>query len=306
MQSNVINAVSHKTVRISKLERFSEILERIMSLFFTFCGFTAVAFVILITVFLIISGTPAIAEIGPADFLLGTKWASTSSEPLYGILPFILASIYGMAGAVILGVPVSILCSVFIVKKAGKILSPIVSSVVNLMSGIPSVVYGLVGMMVVVPSVRNIFSLPDGANLLSAVIVLAVMIIPSVISVSETAIRAVPPEYEEASLALGANMTETIFKVTLPAARSGILASVVLGTGRAIGEAMAVMMVSGNVPNMPGIFKSVRFLTTAVASEMSYSSGLQREALFSVALVLFCFIMMINIILNLVVKREKK
>lgn len=292
-----------KITGFKKMKKAAEISEKIMRILFTASGFMAVAFVVLITVFLIISGTPAIGKIGVADFLFGTRWASTAAEPAYGILPFILSSVWGTAGAILIGVPVGILCSVFIAKTADKRIAPAVSSAVNLMSGIPSVVYGLVGMIAVVPAVRNVFGLSDGANLFSAVIVLAVMILPSVISVSETALRAVPHEYEEASLALGANMTETVFKVTLPAARSGILASVVLGIGRAIGEAMAVMMVSGNVPNMPGIFKSVRFLTTAVASEMSYSSGLQREALFSVALVLFVFIMIINMVLNLIVKR---
>ena len=159
-------------------------------------------------------------------------------------------------------------------------------------------------MIIVVPAVREIFWLPDGANLFSAVIVLSIMILPSVISVSETALRAVSKEYEEASLALGATKTETVFKVTLPAAKSGILAAVVLGIGRAVGEAMAVMMVAGNVPNMPGIFQSVRFLTTAVASEMSYSSGLQRQALFSIAMVLFAFVMLINLTLNFIVQRS--
>ncbi len=288
------------------LKKSADALEKLMRMIFTVCGFIAVAFVLLITVFLIVSGTPAIGEIGITDFLFGTEWASTAKEPLYGILPFILTSVYGTFGAILIGVPLGILCAVFLTKIAGKKLSAFVSGAVNLMSGIPSVVYGLVGMIVIVPAVREVFGLPDGANLLSAILVLAVMILPSVISVSETAIRAVPKEYEEASLALGATKTETIFKVILPAAKSGILASAVLGIGRAIGEAMAVMMVAGNVANMPGIFKSVRFLTTAVTSEMSYSSGLQRQALFSVALVLFVFIMVINLILNLVVKREKK
>ena len=288
------------------LKKSADALEKLMRMIFTVCGFIAVAFVLLITVFLIVSGTPAIGEIGITDFLFGTEWASTAEEPLYGILPFILTSVYGTFGAILIGVPLGILCAVFLTKIAGKKFSAFVSGAVNLMSGIPSVVYGLVGMIVIVPAVREVFGLPDGANLFSAILVLAVMILPSVISVSETAIRAVPKEYEEASLALGATKTETIFKVILPAAKSGILASAVLGIGRAIGEAMAVMMVAGNVANMPGIFKSVRFLTTAVTSEMSYSSGLQRQALFSVALVLFVFIMVINLILNLVVKREKK
>ena len=280
--------------------------EKTMNVIFTFCGFLAVIFVVLITGFLVVSGVPAIEKIGPINFLFGRTWASTARVPSYGILPFILASVYGTFGAIIIGVPIGIMCAVFIAKMAPSGLAKTVRSAVDLLSGIPSVVYGLVGMIIVVPFVRNIFGLPDGANLFSAIIVLCIMILPSVISVSETAIRAVPKEYEEASLALGATKTETVFKVTLPAAKSGILTSVVLGIGRSVGEAMAVMMVSGNVANMPGLFRSVRFLTTAVASEMSYSSGLQREALFSIALVLFVFIMIINLVLNLVVKREKE
>ncbi len=291
---------------MQKIRKISDFLEKTMKLVFTTCGFIAVIFVLMITIFLIVSGTPAMVEIGIKDFLFGQKWESTAQNPSYGILPFILSSVYGTLGAIIIGVPFGIMCAVFLAKSSNKRIASFVSNAVNLMAGIPSVVYGLIGMIIVVPTVREIFNLPDGANLFSAIFVLSIMILPSVITVSETSIRAVPREYEEASLALGATKTETIFKVTLPAAKSGILASVVLGIGRAIGEAMAVMMVSGNVANMPGLFKSVRFLTTAVASEMSYSSGLQRQALFSVALVLFAFIMIINIILNFVVKREKK
>lgn len=283
-----------------------ELFEKAMNLVFTVCGFLAVAFVLIITVFLVASGIPAIKEIGIADFLFGTKWASTAAEPSYGILPFILSSVYGTIGAVIIGVPIGVMCAVFLAKMSDDKIAGIVRSAVDLLSGIPSVVYGLLGMIVIVPLVREVFHLPDGANLFSAVIVLAVMILPSVISVSETAIRAVPREYEEASLALGATKTETVFKAVVPAAKSGILTSVVLGTGRAIGEAMAVMMVAGNAANMPGLFKSVRFLTTAVASEMSYSSGLQRQALFSIALILFVFIMLINLVLSFVVKRGEK
>ena len=299
-----------QTVRIQQKaphRNFStEIFEKIMRVLFSVCGFIAVGFVVVITIFLIISGVPAIKEIGLTEFLFGTKWIPTADSPKFGIMPFILASLYGTFGAILIGVPLGILCAVFLTKIAGKRVGGVVSGAVNLMAGIPSVVYGLVGMIVIVPVVREIFGLPDGANLFSAILVLAVMILPSVISVSETALNAVPKEFEEASLALGATKTETIFKVTIPAAKSGILASVVLGVGRAIGEAMAVMMVSGNVANMPKIFGSVRFLTTAVASEMSYSSGLQRQALFSIALVLFIFIMAINLVLNLVIKREKK
>lgn len=305
MKSNVIE-VPAVAFKVGKIRRTAKIIEKSMSMTFTVCGFIAVGFVLLITIFLVVSGTPAIAKIGFADFIFGTKWASTAKEASYGILPFIMSSVYGTFGAIIIGVPLGILCAVFLAKVAGKRSSSLVSNAVSLMSGIPSVVYGLVGMILIVPTVREIFNLPDGANLFSAIIVLAIMILPSVISVSETAIRAVPIEYEEASLALGATKTETIFKVTLPAAKSGILASVVLGIGRAIGEAMAVMMVSGNVANMPKLFGSVRFLTTAVASEMSYSSGLQRQALFSIALVLFIFILAINMILNFVIKRKEK
>lgn len=282
-----------------------KISEKVMKVLLTLCGFTAVAFLIVITCFLVVSGLPAIKEIGLKEFLLGTSWKSTASSPSYGILPFILTSLYGTLGAIIIGVPLGIMCSIFISKMAPDPVKKAVSTAVDLLSGIPSVVFGLLGMIIIVPTVRRVFSLPDGANLFSAIIVLAIMILPSVISVSSTAITAVPKEYEEASLALGATKTETVFKVTVPAAKSGIIAAVVLGIGRSIGEAMAVMMVAGNVANMPGLFKSVRFLTTAVASEMSYSSGLQRRALFSIALVLFVFILIINLILNFVVKRER-
>ena len=291
---------------MSRIKKAANVIEKSMNIIFTFCGFLAVAFVILITGFLFTSGMPAIGEIGLYDFLFGTEWASTASTPSYGILPFILTSVYGTLGAIIIGVPIGILCAIFVAKMANDKIAKTVRTSVDLLSGIPSVVYGLVGMIIIVPLVRETFNLPDGANLFSAIIVLTVMILPSVISVSETAIRAVPKEYEEASLALGATKTETVFKVIVPAAKSGILTSVVLGIGRSIGEAMAVMMVSGNVANMPGLFRSVRFLTTAVASEMSYSSGLQREALFSIALVLFVFILIINLVLNLIVKKDKE
>lgn len=284
----------------------SKIIENAMNCIFTACGLAALAFVIIITAFLLISGLPAIREIGIIKFMTGKIWSPTSADPQYGILPFIASSAAGTLGAVIIGVPIGIMCAVYIAKFAPKRLSTIIKTAVELLAGIPSVVYGLVGMIIIVPAVRKLFSLPDGANLFSAIIVLSVMILPSVISVSQTALKAVPKEYEEGSLALGATKTETVFKVTLPAAKSGILASVVLGMGRAIGEAMAVMMVSGNTANMPGLFKSVRFLTTAVASEMSYSSGLQREALFSIALVLFVFILIINSALNVAVKQKKR
>ncbi len=287
---------------MNKIKKAARLIEKAMNLLFLMCGMLTILFVILITIFLVTSGIPAIQKIGLSDFLFGRTWASTAVPPSYGILPFILTSVYGTLGAILIGVPIGLLCAVFLAKMSPPGIGNIVRNVVDLLAGIPSVVYGLVGMILIVPYVRELFHLPDGANLFSAVIVLAVMILPSVISVSETAIKAVPKEYEEASLALGATKTETVFKVVVPAARSGIITAVVLGIGRAVGEAMAVMMVAGNVANMPKLFGSVRFLTTAVASEMSYSSGLQRQALFSIALVLFLFIMAINLVLNLIVR----
>lgn len=283
-----------------------KITERTMQLIFLILGLVTVGCVLLITVYLVISGIPAIREIGLFKFLFGKRWASTADEPSFGILPFILTSVYGTAGAIVLGVPVGFFCSVYLSKMAPKKLRSVFELAVSVLAGIPSVVYGLVGMLVIVPAVRRIFHIPDGAGLLSAILVLAVMILPSVIKVSLTALDAVPREYEDASLALGATPIETYFRVSVPAANSGIAAAVVLGVGRAIGEAMAVMMVSGNASsNMPGLFQSVRFLTTAVASEMSYSGGLQRQALFSIALCLFFFILLINAILNFLLKREK-
>lgn len=281
------------------------LIENIVHSIFLVLGLVTVASVLMITVYLIVSGIPAIKEIGLGDFLLGKKWASTAAEPSYGILPFILTSVYGTAGAIVLGVPVGFMAAVYLAKMADKRVRAVVVEAVSLLAGIPSVVYGLVGMMVLVPGIRKVFNVPDGASLLAAMIVLAIMILPSIIKVSMTSLEAVPKEYEDASLALGATPTETYFRVSVPAAKSGIAAAVVLGVGRAIGEAMAVMMVSGNAPNMPELFQSVRFLTTAIASEMSYSSGLQRQALFSIALVLFLFIMLINATLNFLLKRDK-
>ena len=287
--------------------RKNQLFENVVHAIFLVLGLLTIGCVLLISFYLIISGLPAIREIGLFDFLLGDVWASTAKDAKFGILPFILTSIYGTIGAIIIGVPIGILTAIYLSKMASEKVKAIVGSAVSLLAGIPSVVYGLVGMIVLVPFVRNTFNVPDGASLFSAIIVLAIMILPSIIKMSITALDAVPKEYEDASLALGATPIETYFKVSLPAAKSGIAAAVVLGVGRAIGEAMAVMMVSGNMPNMPNsLFQSVQFLTTAVASEMSYSSGLQREALFSIALVLFVFIMLINALLNYFLKREKE
>ena len=273
---------------------------------FLLLGLLTVGCVLLITVYLILAGVPAIAKIGLGRFLLGREWASTAAEPKFGILPFILTSIYGTCGAIVIGVPIGFLAAIFLSKMAPKPVRAVLESAVSLLAGIPSVVYGLVGMLVLVPGIRKLFHIPDGSGLLAAMIVLAVMILPSIIKVSVNALDAVPKEYEDASLALGATPVETWFRVSVPAARSGIAAAVVLGVGRAVGEAMAVMMVSGNVPNMPSLFESVRFLTTAVASEMSYASGLQRQALFSIALVLYVFILLINAVLNFFFRREKE
>lgn len=290
------------------MKKNNRLFENIIHGIFLTLGLITVGCVLLITVYLILSGIPAVKEIGLIDFLFGKEWASTAAVPKYGILPFILTSVYGTAGAIFIGVPIGFFTAVYLSKFANQKVRAVIEAAINLLAGIPSVVYGLVGMLVLVPAICKIFNVPDGASLLAAIIVLAIMILPNIIKVSVTALDAVPKEYEDASLALGATPTETFFKVSVPAAKSGIAAAVVLGVGRAIGEAMAVMMVAGNVANMPSLFGSVRFLTTAVASEMAYSSpgSLQRNALFSIALVLFLFIMLINATLNFFLKRDKE
>ena len=277
---------------------------------FLLCGTLAVGFVLLISIYLILSGLPAIRQIGLADFLFGRVWDPTNATTgaKFGILPFILTSIYGTAGAVVLGVPVGLLTAVYLAKIAPPKVAVAIRTAVQLLAGIPSVVYGLVGMIVLVPAIQRAFSLSSGACLLAAILVLTVMVLPSIINVAETALQAVPREYEEASLALGATETETYFRVSLPAARSGVAAAVVLGVGRAIGEAMAIIMVAGNVANMPGLFTSVRFLTTGIISGMSDAAvgSLYQQALYSIALVLFLFIMLINVLLNVCIKRKKE
>lgn len=269
-------------------------------LLFLICGLIAVAFVLLISIYLIIAGIPAIREVGLINFLFGDTWNAGTNE--FGILPFILTSVYGTAGAVVIGVPIGIMTALYLSKVAPPKIAKLVNTAVELLAGIPSVIYGLVGMIVVVPAVQSVFGLSSGACLLTAILVLAVMILPYIINISKTALDAVPPEYEEASLALGALRTETYFKVSLPVAKRGIATAVVQGVGRAMGEAMAIIMVAGNVANMPGLFSSVRFLTTAVVSEMSYASygTLHRNALFSISLVLFLFIMMVNTLLHMI------
>ena len=290
--------------------RTRKAMEQAIHLIFLLCGIVAVGFVLCISVYLVISGLPAIREIGLTNFLFGKVWAPTNATtgPQFGILPFILTSVYGTAGALLLGVPVGLMTAIFLAKAAPPRLAAVIRTAVQLLAGIPSVVYGLVGMIVLVPAIRRAFGLGSGACLLAAFLVLTVMVLPSIINVAETALQAVPREYEEASLALGATETETYFRVSLPAARSGVAAAVVLGVGRAIGEAMAIIMVAGNVANMPGLFTSVRFLTTGIISGMSDAAvgSLYQQALFSIGLVLFLFIMLINVLLNVCIKRKKE
>ena len=290
--------------------RTRKAMEQAIHLIFLLCGIVAVGFVLCINVYLVISGLPAIREIGLTKFLFGKVWAPTNATtgPQFGILPFLLTSVYGTAGALLLGVPVGLMTAIFLAKAAPPRLAAVIRTAVQLLAGIPSVVYGLVGMIVLVPAIRRAFGLGSGACLLAAILVLTVMVLPSIINVAETALQAVPREYEEASLALGATETETYFRVSLPAARSGVAAAVVLGVGRAIGEAMAIIMVAGNVANMPGLFTSVRFLTTGIISGMSDAAvgSLYQQALFSIGLVLFLFIMLINVLLNVCIKRRKE
>ena len=291
-------------------------VEEIAQVIFTLCAFLAILAVISITVYMVINGTPALFQVGIREILFGTAWKPTAENPSFGILYVILTSIIGTALAVLLGVPIGILTAVFLAETAPRKLAALVKPAVELLAGIPSVVYGLLGLMILNPLMYKlelaIFKGSDthqftgGANLLSAVIVLAIMILPTVINISESAIRAVHPSLKSASLALGASHIQTIFKVILPAAKSGIITAVVLGVGRAIGEAMAITLVSGSSVNMPLPFNSVRFLTTAILAEMGYASGLHRQVLFTIGLVLFVFIMIINITLNSILKKGER
>lgn len=282
--------------------------EGIMHGLFLACGLTAVGSLLLICTYLVIAGLPAILEIGAAEFLFGAVWSPTGAEPRFGILPMILTSVYGTLAAGVIGVPIGICTAIYLAKFAPRHVAAVIRPMVRLLAGIPSVIYGLVGMLVLVPALRTIWDLPAGDCLLAAIIVLAVMILPSVISVSETALAAVPKEYEEGSLALGATETETYLRVSTRAARSGLVTAVILGIGRAVGEAMAILMVAGNVSNMPSLLRSVRFLTTGIAAEMNYAApgSLHRQALFSIGLTLFAFIILINLVMQLVLKRGKE
>ena len=289
-------------------------VERAAEVIFTASGFFAVLAVVSITLYMVISGTPALFQVGLLDILFGTVWAPTAAEPSYGILYVILTSIFGTALAILIGVPIGVLTAIFLAEVAPKKLANIVRPAVELLAGIPSVIYGLLGVLILNPLMYKLelkifegsttHQFTGGANFISAVLVLAVMILPTVINISESSLRAVPAHLKSASLALGATHIQTIFKVILPAAKSGIATAIVLGIGRAIGEAMAITLVSGSAVNIPLPFNSVRFLTTAIVAEMSYSSGLHRQVLFTIGLILFAFIMIINITLTRILKRS--
>ena len=297
-------------------------VEKTAKIIFTVCAFFAILAVFSITLYMIINGTPALFQVGLGEILFGTVWEPTATDPKFGILYIILTSIIGTFLAILIGVPIGVLTAVFLAEVAPKKLAGIVKPAVELLAGIPSVIYGLLGIMILNPLMYKLelaifknsetHQFTGGANLISAVIVLAIMILPTVINISESALKAVPAQYKSASLALGASHIQTIFKVMLPAAKSGIITAIVLGVGRAIGEAMAITLVSGSSVNFPLPFNSVRFLTTAIVSEMGYASGLHRQVLFTIGLVLFVFIMIINVCLTSILKagdpeaREKK
>lgn len=291
-------------------------VEKAAQIIFTICAFMAVMAVVSITAYMILNGTPALFQVGITDILFGTVWKPTAAEPLYGILYIILTSVAGTAFAVLIGVPVGVLTAVFLAEVAPRRLAAVVKPAVELLAGIPSVIYGLLGLMILNPLMYKLelklFAGSDshqftgGANLISAVIVLAIMILPTVINISESAIKAVPDHLKAASLAIGASQIQTIFKVILPAAKSGIITAIVLGVGRAIGEAMAISLVSGSSVNLPLPFNSVRFLTTAIVSEMGYAADIHRKVLFTIGLVLFVFIMLINITLTKILKKGEE
>jgi phosphate transport system permease protein len=290
-------------------------VEAIAEAIFTLCAFFAVFVVGAITLYMIANGVPAVYRLGVREIFFSSVWKPAAADPSFGILYVILASVAGTALAVLLGVPVALLTAVFLAEVAPRPLAAVVRPAVELLAGIPSVVYGLLGMMVLNPLMYRLerwlfrdaqkHQFTGGANLLSAVLVLAVMILPTVISVSETALRAVPDQLRASSMALGASRIQTIFQVVLPAARPGIVTAVVLGVGRAVGEAMAVNLVSGGAVNVPLPFSSVRFLTTAIVSEMGYAEGLHRQVLFTIGLVLFGFILMVNILLHRLLRGEE-
>ena len=291
------------------------IVEKVAEIIFTLCAFVAVVAVIAIAAYMLVNGTPALFRVGMKELLFETIWAPGAAEPKFGIAYVILTSVVGTAMAVVIGVPIALLTAVFLSFVAPKRVAAVVRPAVELLAGIPSVIYGLIGILVLNPLMykfeKIVFAGSEthqytgGSNLLSAVLVLSIMILPTVINISETALRTVPEHYISASLALGASKIETIFKVVIPAAKSGIISAAILGLGRAIGEAMAITLVSGSSVNAPLPFNSVRFLTTAIVSEMGYAAGLHRQVLFTIGLVLFAFIMMINVTLTRLIKNKE-
>ncbi len=305
-----------ETVSIQGNNKNKSAIEKTAQAIFTVCAFIAIAAVASITIYMFINGTPALFEVGPIEILFGSVWKPTAAEPQYGILYVILTSVIGTSLAVLIGVPIGMLTAVFLAEVAPKKLVAVVKPAVELLAGIPSVIYGLLGVMILNPLMYKLelaifkgaetHQFTGGANLLAAVLVLAVMILPTVINISEASMRAVPHHLKAASLSLGASHIQTIFKIIIPAAKSGIITAIVLGVGRAIGEAMAITLVSGSSVNMPLPFNSVRFLTTAIVSEMGYASDLHRQVLFTIGLILFAFIMIINISLTKVLKKGGK
>ncbi|MBO5032058.1 MAG: phosphate ABC transporter permease subunit PstC [Lachnospiraceae bacterium] len=297
-----------KSFSIIEGKKTKAVTELVMKYIFLICAFFAVLAVFSITLYMVLNGTPALFKVGIKEILFGTEWAPAAAEPKYGILYVIFTSIVGTACAVLIGVPIGVLTAVFIAEVAPKKLSAIVKPAVELLAGIPSVIYGLLGIMILNPLMYKLELLvfkgskthqfTGGSNLLSAIIVLAIMILPTVINISESAIKAVPKDMRSASLALGASKIQTIFKVVLPVAKSGIMSAVVLGVGRAIGEAMAITLVSGSSVNLPLPFNSVRFLTTAIVAEMGYAADEHRQVLFTIGLVLFVFIMLVNTVFS--------
>ena len=283
-------------------------LEKSAEMVFKVCATISIGMVVVITVYMFISGSPAIVQIGPGAFLFGTKWLPTASSPQFGILFMILASLIGCVGAIAIGVPIGLMTAVFLAEIAPKWVRSIVRPSVELLAGIPSVIYGFWGMKVLVPFIRTIFTKfgfsTTGSGLMAVILILAVMILPTIVSVAETALKSVPISYTEAALALGNTKISTIFSVQIPAARSGILAGVILGVGRAIGETMAVIMVAGNIVQFPTLLSSVRPMTAGIAFEMGYAeAGLHRQALFAIGLVLFVFIMLVNITFTFISRR---
>lgn len=281
-------------------------IEKTFEIIFIIAALVSTISIIVITLYMIISGGPAIAKVGIIDFLFGKIWNPTGVDPQYGILPMILSTLYATFGAIFIGVPIGILGGVFISQLAPPKVRPFLRTAVELLAGIPSVVYGLVGLLVIAPTVAKVFNLPVGSNLFSAIIILSIMILPTIVAITDTSLNSVSNSIKEASLGLGATQIQTIFKVIVPAARSGIMTGVVLGIGRAIGETMAVIMVAGNVVNMPKLFESVRFMTTGIVIEMSYASEFHRSVLFAIGLILFIFIMALNIFLSVVLKKAGK